>query len=49
MRASAAEYQLTHLPNGRHDDIPDAMTGLADMAGLTSISVVSEHRPPGFL
>lgn len=49
MRASAAEYQLTHLPSGRHDDIPDAMTGLAEMAGLTSATIVAEHRPTGFL
>jgi predicted phage terminase large subunit-like protein len=49
MKASAAEYQLTHLPNGRHDDIPDAMTGLAEMAGIASITVTTEHRPVGFL
>ena len=49
MRASAAEYQLTHLPTGRHDDIPDAMTGLAEMAGIASITVTTEHRPAGFL
>jgi len=49
MRASAAEYQLTHLPGGRHDDIPDAMTGLAEMAGISTVTVVSETRPPGFL
>lgn len=49
MRASAAEYQLTHLPSGRHDDIPDAMTGLAEMAGIAQITVTTEHRPVGFL
>lgn len=48
MKGSAAEYQLTHLPNGRHDDIPDAMTYVAEMAGLAGGSIVTGQRPPGF-
>lgn len=49
MQGSAAEYQLTHLPGGRHDDIPDAMTGLCEMAGISAPVIVSEKRPEGFL
>jgi predicted phage terminase large subunit-like protein len=48
MRASAAEYQLTHLPRGRHDDIPDAMTYLVEMAGIATATIVSDERPEGF-
>ena len=48
MKGSAAEYQLTHLPNGRHDDIPDAMTYIAEMAGLAGGAIVSSTRPEGF-
>lgn len=47
MKGSAAEYQLTHLPGGRHDDMPDAMTGLVEMAGLASPVTVS-RKPEGF-
>jgi predicted phage terminase large subunit-like protein len=47
-RASAAEYQLTHLPNGRHDDIPDAIAHLAKMAGI-SAPIIAVERPPGAL
>lgn len=49
MKGSAAEYQLTHLPGGRHDDIPDAMTGLTEIAGIATSVVVSERKPEGFL
>lgn len=48
LRGSAAEYQLTHLPNGRHDDIPDAMTYVAEMAGIATQTIVSDERPEGF-
>ena len=48
MKGSATEYQLTHLPNGRHDDIPDAMTYVAEMAGLAGSAIMSGERPPGF-
>lgn len=48
MKGSAAEYQLTHLPNGRHDDIADAFCYIAEVAGLAGTTVVSENRPPGF-
>lgn len=49
MKASMAEYQLTHLPGGRHDDIPDAMTGVVEMAGIVSPTIVAEKRPEGFI
>jgi predicted phage terminase large subunit-like protein len=49
MKASAAEYQLTHLPNGRHDDIPDAMTMISEMSGMATVTIVSDERPEGFL
>lgn len=48
MKASAAEYQLTHLPNGRHDDIADAMTYIVEMGGIATASIVLEDRPEGF-
>lgn len=48
MKGSAAEYQLTHLPNGRHDDIPDAMTYIAEMAGVSGSTITTSERPAGF-
>lgn len=48
LQASALEYQLTHLPNGRHDDIPDSIAYLAQMAGLTQGATVLAERPRGF-
>ena len=48
MKSSAAEYQLTHLPNGRHDDIADAMTYIAEMSGVVGTAIVSDSRPQGF-
>lgn len=47
MKGSASEYQLTHLP-GRHDDIADAMTGVAEIGGIQTTTVTYEHRPAGF-
>lgn len=48
MKASAFEYQLTRLPNGRHDDMADALAYVADMAGLSGGAVTLNERPPGF-
>lgn len=48
LKASAAEYQLTHLPNSRHDDIPDAMAYIAEMSGIATASIAVEERPAGF-
>jgi predicted phage terminase large subunit-like protein len=48
MKASAAEYQLTHVPNSRHDDIPDAMTHVAELAGIATATIVVDERPEGF-
>lgn len=47
MRSSAFEYQLTHLPNGRHDDMGDAATYLVEMAGIAG-GAVTVPRPRGF-
>lgn len=47
MRASAFEYQLTHIPNGRHDDMADAATYLVEMAGIAG-GAVAVHKPLGF-
>lgn len=46
LKASATEYQLTHLP-GKHDDIADAIQYLTVLGGLASGAVVLGRRPPG--
>jgi predicted phage terminase large subunit-like protein len=46
MRASAYEWQLTHVPDARHDDMVDAACYLAQMAGI-SVTGVSGDRPEG--
>lgn len=48
LQASAFEYQLTHIPDSRHDDMPDALAHLCTMAGITSAAIVSGTRPEGF-
>lgn len=47
LRASATEYQLTHLP-GKHDDIADAIQYLTVLGGIAGGSVVLGQRPRGF-
>lgn len=49
MQASAFEWQLSRLPNARHDDMADAASGILQMTGLLSGAVVLNRRPPGFL
>jgi predicted phage terminase large subunit-like protein len=46
MQASAYEWQLTHVPDARHDDMVDAACYLAQMGGISAGSVTGE-RPEG--
>jgi len=48
MKSSAFEMQLTRLPNGRHDDMADALAYISEMAGLSGGAVAVNQRPPGF-
>lgn len=49
MEASAYEWQLSRLPNGRHDDMADAASGILQMTGLLTGAITVNQRPPGFL
>ena len=49
MQGSAFEWQLTRLPNGRHDDMADAASGILQMTGLLSGAITVTRRPPGFM
>lgn len=49
LQASAYEWQVTHLPNSKHDDMADAAAGILQMTGLLSGAVTVNQRPPGFL
>lgn len=49
LQASAFEWQLSRLPNAKHDDMADAAAGILQMTGLLSGAVSINQRPPGFL
>jgi phage terminase large subunit-like protein len=46
MQASAFEWQLTHVPDARHDDMVDAVAYLAEVAGIRTATVAGD-RPEG--
>lgn len=46
MQASAYEWQLTHVPDARHDDMVDAVCYLAKLADI-SMAAVGGERPEG--
>jgi phage terminase large subunit-like protein len=48
MQASAFEWQLTHVPDARHDDMVDAACYLAELGGIADATMVGETRPEGF-
>lgn len=48
MQASAFEWQLTHVPDARHDDMVDAACYLAQLSGIVSSGAVTGDRPEGF-
>lgn len=48
LQGSAFEWQLSRLPNARHDDMADAAAGILQMTGLLSGAIVLNSRPPGF-
>jgi phage terminase large subunit-like protein len=46
LQASAYEWQLTHVPDARHDDMVDAACYLMKLGGITQ-AAVSGDRPEG--
>ncbi len=47
LQASAFEWQLTHVPDARHDDMVDAECYLAQVAGVALMTAISGDRPEG--
>jgi phage terminase large subunit-like protein len=49
MQGDAMELQLSKLPGGRHDDMADAISDLADLGGLSGADAAfSATKPAGF-
>jgi predicted phage terminase large subunit-like protein len=48
LQGSLFELQLTKLPNGRHDDLADALAYLAEIAGLTGGGSFVADKPAAF-
>lgn len=47
LQATRFEDQLTKMPNGRHDDMPDALAYLTELVGMTGSSAFLAQRPAG--
>jgi predicted phage terminase large subunit-like protein len=47
MQASAFEWQLTHVPDARHDDMVDAVCYLAELSGVSTATGITGERPEG--
>lgn len=48
LNGSLFELQLTKLPNGRHDDMADALAYLAELTGLTKGGAFYAEKPAAF-
>lgn len=48
LRGTRFEDQLTKVPNGKHDDFPDALAYLTELAGLTKAGAFVADKPAAF-
>lgn len=48
LRGSRFELQVTKVPHGRHDDMPDALAYLAHLAGMMGGSAFVGEKPEAF-